>query len=827
MALDKYNQKRDFKITKEPPGKKAKSKRGDFFCVQKHDATRLHYDFRLELDGVLLSWAVTKGPSIDPADKRLAVRTEDHPLNYGTFEGTIPEGQYGGGTVMLWDQGSWSPDEDARKGLKAGKLKFHLKGEKLSGQWTLVRMRGRDNEKRENWLLIKDKDESSGKSKTFLDKNALSVKTGRTLDQIAKDHDDVWGAPANDERPVKTLKKKVKKSGNAAPLAKKYSKVQLCTLVETAPEGSDWIHEIKFDGYRLLGYIDGGDVILKTRNGNDWTDKFPDIRDSLASLDIKNAVLDMEAVIIDEDGKTNFGRLQNNFAADNDSPEPMHAYVFDLLHLNGEDLRKLPLLDRKKRLEKILNGKFLHYSDHHKGDGDEMAANACQMGVEGIICKKADSIYTGDRNRDWLKVKCIKRQEFIILGYTDSTVSKSMIGALHLGYYKSKKLHYAGKVGTGFTNDIARDIKKTLAALPEVDTPSLVPSDARKGSHWVKPSQLAEVSFAMWTDEGRIRHASFHALRSDKNPKDVTMEKPMPASKAKQTDSEVLDVNITHPERIIFEPLGITKLDLAEYYGAAAEAMLKDIKNHPVTLLRCPEGADHECFYQRNPAIGMGEDIQPFKFKHKGKDHTYFYTDTPEGIVQMAQMGAIEIHPWGATVKKIGFPDRIIFDCDPGDDVPFEAVKLATLDLKQRLENIGLESFVKATGGKGLHVRVPIAPVTPWEDVKEFARAICEQMAVDTPEAYVSKMTKSIRGGKIFLDFFRNDYTATAVADWAVRARPGAPCAVPLDWKDLKSLKSGNQFSIEQATKRLKTAKLSDDRYTLKQKLTKAILKSV
>jgi len=854
MGLQKYNQKRDFKLTKEPPGKKAKSKTGDFFCVQKHDATRLHYDFRLELDGVLLSWAVTKGPSIDPADKRLAVRTEDHPLEYGTFEGTIPEGQYGGGTVMLWDQGSWSPDEDPRRGLKAGKLKFHLKGEKLNGQWTLVRMRGGDNEKRENWLLIKDKDEASGKSKTFLDKHALSVKTGRTLDQIAKDHDAVWGAPANDKRPHPPSSSPRRKPGSmhspsrpmdsglrrndVNKLVKKYPGVQLATLVDTAPQGSDWIHEIKFDGYRLLGYVDGGDVALLTRNGNDWTKKFPDLKKSLADLDVENAVLDMEAVVMDDDGKTNFQKLQNTLSEDGPHV-PIHAYVFDLLHLNGKKLTDQPLLARKKALEKILSGKFLNYSDHVQGKGDDMIAQACTMGIEGIISKRADSAYAGARNRDWLKVKCIKRQEFIILGYTDSTVSPSMIGALHLGYYKGGKLQYAGKVGTGFTNQSARDIKKTLSKLKDVSVPDIVPRDARRGSHWVEPEQLAEIAFGMWTDEGRIRHASFHALRSDKNPQQVVKEmpaatkekapkKPKAATKTSTgNDNDVEGVIISHPERVIFETVDVTKLELAEYYAHVADAMLKDIKKHPVTLLRCPEGADHECFYQRNPAAGMGNDIQPFHFKHKGKDHTYFYTATAKGIVQMAQMGAIEIHPWGATVQKIDFPDRIIFDCDPGEDVPFEAVKLATLDLKQRLENIGLESFVKATGGKGLHVRVPIAPVTPWEDVKNFARALCEQMAIDTPEAYVSKITKSIRGGKIFLDFFRNDYTATAIADWAVRARPGAPCAVPLEWKDLKNLKTGNQFTMEKAIKHLKTARLSDDRYTLKQKLTKSILKSV
>lgn len=820
MGLQKYNQKRDFKATPEPKGRKAKSKTGDYFCIQKHDATRLHYDFRLELDGVLLSWAVTKGPSFDPADKRLAVRTEDHPLDYGTFEGIIPEGHYGGGTVMLWDQGHWQPIEDPRKGLKSGKLKFELSGERMKGLWTLVRMHGKPGEKRENWLLIKDKDDAVKKRQPgFMNDNVKSIKTGRTMKQIAKGKSAIWGSSPSSKL----------SDGDTNKLQKKYKHVQLATLVESAPEGDDWVHEVKFDGYRLLGYISHGAVTLMTRNGNVWTDKFPHIRDGLAALDVEDAVVDMEAVVIDGNGKTNFQRLQNVISEEID-PVPIHAYLFDLLHLNGKDLRKLPLIERKKALKKIISGKYLHYSDHHSSDGTEMITNACQLGLEGIISKRADASYSGTRNRDWLKVKCIKRQEFVILGYTDSTAGSGLIGALHLGYYKGKKLHYAGKVGTGFTNASSRSTYKILSNLPKHSVPDIVPRDAMRGSHWIEPDQLAEVSFAMWTDEGRIRHASFHALRSDKSAKDVTIEKPKPAPKAKTKSktksNDVLGVTISHPERIVFEPLGVTKLELAEYYALAAPAILKDIKNHPISLLRCPEGVSHECFFQRNPAAGMGDHIKPFPWTHKGKKHTYFYADDAEGIVEMIQMGAIELHTWGATIKNIDCPDRIIFDCDPDPSVPFEAVKLAAFDLRQRLKNIGLESFVKCTGGKGLHVRVPIAPVTPWEDVKAFARSLCEEMELDTPEAYVTKMTKSKRRGKIFLDFFRNDYTATAVADWAVRARDGAPVAVPIEWNELKELKAPNQFSIKDAVKRLKK-KMNDDRYTLKQRLTKAIMKSI
>jgi bifunctional non-homologous end joining protein LigD len=708
--------------------------------------------------------------------------------------------------------------------------------------WTLVRMRPRPGEKKESWLLIKDKDKAAGKSaKTFLDRHARSVKTGRTMDEIASAaNSNVWRSKAAGTD-KKAKKQPARGAGDTATLEKKYKSVELCTLVETAPEGGDWLHEIKFDGYRLLGYVHNGAVSLHTRNGNDWTEKFPDIVSSLKAWNVEDAVVDMEAVVIRPDGKTDFQKLQNIISEETEL-QPIHAYVFDLLHLNGEDLRKTPLIERKEKLKKIIAGPVLHYSDHIQGSGAQTFGNACKMDMEGIVCKRADSLYTGKRTRDWVKVKCVKQQEFVIIGYTDSTVSKSMIGALHLGYYKGGKLCYAGKVGTGFTQDSARSIKKTLDKLPEVNVPDIVPREARRASHWVKPSQLAEITFGMWTDDGRIRHAAFDALRSDKPAKDVVQEvpKPMPKTKTRKAkpaarakpkklqanDNVVMGVTISHPDRLVFEPMGIHKLDLAEYYALAAESILRDIKGHPVTLVRCPEGADHECFYQRNPALGMGPHIKPFKWKHKGKDHTYFYTDDAQGIVEMIQMGAIEIHPWGASVKNIDHPDRIIFDCDPGEDVPFEAVKLAAEDLRRRLEALGLDSFVKTTGGKGLHVRVPIAPKTPWADVKNFARALCEQMEADTPQAYLTKMTKSIRRGKIFLDFFRNDYTATAVADWAVRARPGAPVAAPLEWGDLKKLKSANAITMEDAHARLKK-KVDPARYVSKQSLTKSILKSL
>jgi bifunctional non-homologous end joining protein LigD len=831
--LKTYRNKRDFTKTPEPPPGAITKKQGYSFCVQKHDATRLHYDFRLELDGVLKSWAVTRGPSLDPSDKRLAVRTEDHPLAYGDFEGTIPHGQYGGGTVMLWDEGYWEPIGDPHDGIKAGNLKFTLHGQRMQGKWVLVRMRAKEGEKHKNWLLIKENDDEAhhGDDGAFLDDNAFSVKTGRKMETIAAGTD-VWQS-----RPVKhdaKLKKKLEikhkeASRHITSLTSKYKSPQLATLVEEIPKGNEWVHEIKFDGYRILCFVSHGEVAIRTRNGHDWTDRFPTIANALAELDVDNAVFDGEAVVHDDKGRTDFQDLQAALGEGGDTSQ-IHAYLFDLLHLNNIDLTKRPLVARKTLLRRTLSDIDLetgplHFSDHMSEHAD-LIGKVCELGLEGIISKKAHAPYLMARSKSWVKSKCGLRQEFVIVGFTKAKNNHRAIGALHLAYTKDDKLVYAGKVGTGFSGSSAQQIRDMLEPFIVKKAPiSGISLLAQRGSTWVKPELLCEVSFTEWTGEGHVRHPSFEGMRADKRPEDVTIEKPvaLEETKSKKTADKMIvsGVTITHPERIEFPDTGLTKGELAEYYGAVAKLMMPDIAGHPISLLRCPSGVGAECFFQRNPDKYMRKNVHPFPWTHNNKTHEYLYVTDEKGLVFLIQMGVVEIHPWGATADNIDYPKRMIFDLDPDPSVPFEAVKLAALDVRQRLKKrYKLESFVRTTGGKGLHIIVPLdGKSQDWAAVKSFAENFADDMVRDVPDAYVATMTKSKRAGKIFVDFFRNDYTATAIADYAVRARPGAPVAVPLDWNELDDLKAGNAFTVKDVLKRIKTVKIDQKRYTLKQKL--------
>ena len=804
MPLEEYQRKRDFKKTPEPPAGLVKASSEKLsYLIQKHDATRLHYDFRLELDGVLLSWAVTKGPSINPADKRLAVRTEDHPLSYGGFEGTIPKGEYGGGTVMLWDAGTWEPKGDPRAGLKRGHLSFILHGKRLKGGWGLIRMRG--DAKRENWLLVKENDKEAGHngaSDEFLEDQSSSVKSGRSMDEIA----------ANEATTQK--KRSTAKSGaDLKKLVDRYPEVQLATLVDQPPEGDQWLHEIKFDGYRLLGFASGGQARLRTRNGKDWTQSFPSLAAALEKLKVHYAVLDMEAVVVNAEGKSSFQALQTALG-EGGNPENIIAYVFDLLHLDGKDLTKLPLTGRKEKLQNLLkktkSSSTLLYSEHIVGHGTEMFAKARDMGLEGIIAKQSGASYSAGRQKSWLKIKCSQRQEFIILGYSAARKGSRALGALYLGYRKDAALQYAGKVGTGFSMKSARDLVEKFSKL-SVTKPVLtraqtgeLPAAEWQSISWIKPVLLCEVAFTEWTQDGRIRHPSFQGMRDDKDAREVKMETPVQSTtKPKNDKLTVGGISITHPDRVISETGHITKGELAEYYAGVAPLILPQIAGRPISLLRCPTGIDGECFFQRNPGKGLGTDVHPFKFSHKGKKYEYLYIDDEKGLLELIQMGAIEIHLWGARIDSIDYPDRLIFDLDPAPDVSFEAVKLAAQDMRQRLKKKGLESMLKCTGGKGLHVTVPLAAKDKWPAVKSFAASMAEELVAATPEAYVATMSKAKRTGKIFIDYFRNDYTATAIADYSVRARPGAPVAVPLEWNELKNLDSANQFSLKDVLKRV------------------------
>ena len=595
-------------------------------------------------------------------------------------------------------------------------------------------------------------------------------------------------------------------------LIKRFPEVQLATLADQPPAGSGWLHEVKFDGYRLLGYRAGEAVSLRTRNGNDWTAKFPSIAAELKRLPARDAVIDMEAVVLDAKGRSSFQALQAALGIGGDR-ESIVAYAFDLLEVDGHDATAEALTARKKRLRSMLGAGAgnLRYCDHVVGQGRRMSARACSMGLEGIISKQCQAPYEPGRGGKWLKIKCTKRQEFIILGYSAPRSGERAFGALYIGYRMHGSLKFAGKVGTGFSMRNARELHARLnqvavgeAVIARADAPGVAAAEWRS-IQWVKPTLLCEVAFTEWTTDGKVRHPSFQGLREDKEAKDVKKETP------------VHGIVITHPDRVISEIGHITKGELAEYYSEVSPFILPEIAGRPLSLLRCPTGIDGQCFYQRNPGRGLGPDVYPFEFRHKGKTYEYLYIQDEKGLIQIVQMGGIEIHPWGARVDSIDYPDRLIFDLDPAPEVNFDAVKIGAQDLRHRLRDRGMESRLKCTGGKGLHVVVQLAGKDKWPVVKAFAAAVANEMVDAVPEAYIATMSKAKRTGKIFIDYFRNDYAATAIADYGVRARPGAPVAVPLEWNELKALKAANQFTIKDVLKRLKrkSAVARQERYRI------------
>ena len=833
--LSKYNAKRDFKKTAEPSGKVSRSKTGFSFLIQKHAASRLHYDFRLELDGVLKSWAVTKGPSINPADKRLAVEVEDHPVSYGTFEGIIPQGEYGGGTVMLWDQGTWEPEGDPRKMLKEGSLKFTLHGKRLHGSWALVRMKPRPQDKgRNNWLLIKHRDEHAGKNgEKFLEKNNTSIVSERAMDAIAADADRQWKSNRNrnstaaSSPPIgkKTKAKKARMPGFIQP--------QLATLTDAMPTGNDWLHEVKFDGYRSLAYINGGAVTMYTRNGNDWTEKFGDVPEHLAKLKVDNAILDGELVALDKNNVTTFSGLKNKLS---EGGQGLSYYVFDLLHLNSKSLLKEPLIERKTQLEALFKKqKFatIFYSEHFQQEGDFMT-KACQMGLEGVISKRADAPYHVGRGKGWLKTKCHKRQEFVIGGYTKSTTGANVVGSLLLGYYEGKDFVYAGRVGTGFNQKMAGQLMKMLKPITRDTMAYTKYSDGgrrgpgwKRGVVWVEPKYVCEVEFTEWTEDGSLRHPSFQGLREDKPAKQITRDKevavstakksaakevaadkkktPKPAKKSAAKADDGHDVTLSNPQKILFPDQGYTKQDMADYYEAVAEWMMPHVANRPISFVRCPEGSKKPCFFQRHSGLGQSSHIIKLPI-YKGEE-PYLMIKDAEGLRAMVQMGVLEIHQWGSHADTWDKPDLLVFDFDPDEKLDFKKVKDAALEMKTRLEKLKLKSFLKTTGGKGLHVCVPIKPEHDWDTIKQFCRALAETMAQDFPDQYTTNIRKAERKGRIFVDYLRNGETATAIAPYSTRARDGAPVSVPLDWSELPKLKSGNGFTIKTLPARLKKLK--------------------
>ena len=886
MALEIYRKKRKFGVTAEPRGRKGR-RGGDRYVIQKHAARRLHYDLRLELDGVMKSWAVTRGPSLDPGEKRLAVHVEDHPIEYNSFEGTIPQGEYGGGTVMIWDRGRWLPDGDPHKGYAKGHLDFVLQGKKLRGRWHLVRMRSRDRDRHENWLLIKGRDDEarSGRKGDILADEPLSVVSGRSMDEIAagKGKKRVWHSNrsanrgAVDARPqsqrefraelqaqsrsrqkaraapkgsAKTPAKRKSAAKAAMPVAARRSAdpvplkrdrgglpdfvpPSLATLHSAPPDGAEWIHEIKFDGYRIEARLDRGKVRLLTRKQLDWAHRFERITKAVVALPAETALLDGELVVENEKGASSFSLLQTDLKDGRD--DRFVYWIFDLLHLDGRDFTGEPLSVRKTALRRLLqnqprNGP-LRYTDDFAQRGSAIFKHACELGLEGIISKLRGAPYRSGRSENFIKTKCHDEQEFVVVGFTPSTAMPNAVGALSVAFHEGGKLRYAGRVGTGYTHRTARDLWRRLSALRAERAPLALPKDERrKNVIWVKPESVVEVEFRGVTHDGLLRQAAFKGLREDKPAGEVVRETPveeaMPASQKQMRKSAdrkprqrgakqpwkssardagaqvtVADVALTHPDRVYWADVGVTKQDLAGYYAEVWKLMAPHLVDRPLAIVRCPDGFTGECFFQKHIAANIKE--SPLRHVVDSKEHDVIAVKKLSDLIELAQFGALEIHVRGSRMGRLEVCDRIVFDLDPGESVDWKAIVAAAQETRDRLKALKLKSFVKLSGGKGIHVVVPVAGAD-WDTTKRFAARVAASMTADSPQLYLAKMTKSLRQGKIFIDYFRNSREATSVAVYSTRARAGAPISMPVAWDALARTTEGNQFTLLNWKKHLK-----------------------
>jgi len=840
QLLRDYRAKRDFASTLEPAGKvrgNGKTAAGaGIFVVQQHDATRMHWDFRLELDGVLKSWAVTRGPSDNPADKRLAVRVEDHPLDYAHFEGTIPQGQYGGGTVMLWDEGTWEPIGDPHEGLEKGDLKFVLHGQRMKGEWVLVHMKGRDGGGKENWLLIKHRDAYSHEAngEALVEKNTTSVETGRDLEGIAR---------GLKSRKAST-KSEVWTHGKAVALPE-FEPPQLATLVDAIPQGSGWVFEMKYDGYRCLAAIAGEDVRLFTRNGNDWTTQFSVLREPLSRLTGGSALIDGEICAFDAKGRTDFSTLKAALS----SGGALVYFVFDLLEIDGEDLRDKPLVERKARLEKLI-GKVeasspIQFSQHVEGNGQKVLDALCAAGHEGVIAKRADAPYRGERSKTWLKIKCLKRQEFVIGGWRPSEKKKTFASLL-LGAWDNDKFVYHGRVGTGFSERDAAALQAALDKRARKTSPFVnAPRDIARRANWVEPDLVAEIAYSEVTPDGALRHPSFIGLREDKPAHSVTMEiasAPPDTGSAGSGDkpvqhldpakgeavAEKLGVRLTSPERVAYPGQGVTKGELVAYYDAVSEAMLPYIVDRPLSLVRCPQGRSKYCFFQKHDTGGFPPAMKTVEITEKdGSKESYFYVSDLSGIVAAVQMNTLEFHLWGSRRDKIELPERVIFDIDPDEGLNFTHVREAAADIREGLRSWGLESFALLTGGKGVHVVAPIARRADWALVKLFCKTFAQRMAEAEPERFTTALSKAKRKGKMFIDYLRNERGSTAIAPYSTRSREGAPVATPVTWEELGAIERANAFSLPQAAERAKGPDPWKEYFSVEQSITKGMVNAV
>jgi bifunctional non-homologous end joining protein LigD len=796
LDIETYNKKRDFSKTAEPKGTKAR-KKGDSFVVQKHDASRLHWDFRLELDGVLKSWAVPKGPSLDPGTNRLAMRTEDHPLDYGDFEGTIPKGEYGGGTVMLWDKGRWipHPGKDPAKTIEEGHLHFTLEGERMKGEWVMFRLKGRPGEKGEAWMLKKVTDEFANEEAgdSLVEQCLTSVTTDRTMAEIAAG-EDVWQSNRGGKKGGR-----MKKQASVAPPP--FQAPQLATLVDAVPSGPDWLFEYKYDGYRLLLSTGDGAATAWTRNGNDWSDKFRALIKAASALPA-GCLIDGEAVALGKNGKPDFGLLQATLKG---GDADLAFYAFDLIVDQGEDISALPNIERKQRLAALLKAvpSPIIYGDHVLAKGEALFDAICKEGGEGIIAKKSKAPYRGARAKNWLKVKCIQRQEFVIVGWQSSDKRRGF-RSLHLALREGGKLTYAGKVGTGFNAALIESLSETMAPLAVDKPPLTVPRAALRGSHWVEPKLVGEVAFTEFTSDGVLRHPSFIALREDKKASEVVREVPEkldPKAKAgERVTAASLGARITNPDRVIFPGDDLTKQDLADYYAAMSTPLLATLRDRPMTLIRCPQGRAKHCFFQKHDTGSMGDAVHHVPVtENNGDVAEYLYVSDIKGVLQCVQMGAIEFHGWGSKIDPLEKPDRLVFDLDPDVGLDFVKVKDAAVRLRDLLADLGLKTFPLLSGGKGIHVVAPLDQTAEWPAVKSFAERFSRAIAEAEPELFTANIRKNQRKGRIFLDWLRNQRGATAVMPFSARAREGAPVSAPIAWEELDALEKSAPFSIRDA----------------------------
>ncbi|HEX2889438.1 DNA ligase D [Vineibacter terrae] len=809
--LDAYRAKRDFSRTPEPDGQGRAAPAGNAYVIQKHAARRLHYDFRLELDGVLKSWAVPEGPSLVPDVKRLAVHVEDHPLEYGGFEGVIPQGAYGAGTVMVWDRGTWTPEFDADFGYRKGHLKFRLDGQKLKGVWHLVRMARKPREKQDAWLLIKSKDEAAraADAPDVLTEMPRSALTGRDIDAIARARDRVWtsgqgeiAAPAQPAQPRKPVVKPAAIAKAKKAALPDWVEPCLPSPAEKAPSGAGWVHEIKYDGYRVQARIENGKVALLTRQGLDWTERFPGIGPALAGLPVKNALIDGEVVVQTEAGVASFTALVEALKSGSGN---FVFYGFDLLHLDGYDLREATLVARKAALAKIIaagadNGR-VRLSEHIEGDGGTIFTHASRLGLEGIVSKTASAPYRSGRVKTWLKVKTTQSGPFVVAGFIPSSVDDRSVGALVLGEHVGGKLVPSGHVGSGFSASNAHALWQALNPLRTKTAPLKDETATAKGVKWVEPRVVVEIEYRSRTASGLIRHAVFRERVDNKNAADVARDAAAAPVAAKRRREAVPLVRLTNPGRLLWPEQGITKQGLADFYTEIADWILPHVAGRPLSLLRCPGGIAEQCFFQKHPWAGLEGAVRQVKVPDD--DEPMLAVDDLAGLLQLVQASVLEIHPWGSTAERPLLPDRITFDLDPGDGVPWQRVIEAAFDVRHRLQKHDLQSFVKTTGGKGLHVVLPLQPGPDWDTVKHFAQMTAESMAAERPDRYVANMAKRVRQGRIYIDYVRNGMGATAVGAYSTRARAGAAVSTPLSWDEIGPGIRSNHFTVANLPKRL------------------------